>query len=123
MYKSVQNSAIRILADANYNAHTDPLFKKFNILKVEDIFMYQSGVYGWRFINKELPHAISALMETSSERALTIRPRKFNLTTLRNLSPIEFITESWNKIPIEIKRTSKLKSFKELLRKNIISKY
>ena len=121
--KSVQNSAIRILADANYNANTDPLFKKFNILKVEDIFTYQSGVYGWRFINKELPHAISALMETSSERALTIRPRKFNLTTLRNLSPIEFITESWNKIPIEIKRTSKLQSFKELLRKNIISKY
>ena len=119
--KSVQNSAIRILADAKYNAPTDPLFKKFNILKVEDIFEYQAGVYGWRFINNEVPKAISELMEPSSDRALTIR--KFKLTTLRNLSPIEFIIESWNRIPVDIKRTAKFQNFKELLRKNIISKY
>ena len=84
---------------------------------------YKSVQFAGLTCAKMVPHAISELMETSSERALTIRPRKFNLTTLRNLSPIEFITESWNKIPIEIKRTSKLQSFKELLRKNIISKY
>ena len=120
--KSVQNSAIRILADAKYNAPTDPLFKKFNILKVEDIFEYQAGVYGWRFINNELPKAISELMEPSSDRALTIRSRKFKLTTLRNLSPIEFIIEQ-NRIPVDIKRTAKFQNFKELLRKNIISKY
>ena len=90
---------------------------------MEDIFEYQAGVYGWRFVNNELLQAITELMEPSSERALTIRARKFNLTPLRNLSPIEFIIESWNKIPIEIKQTPKLQNFKELLRKNIISKY
>ena len=33
-----QKRTIRIICDADYYAHTDPLFKKLNILKIEDIY-------------------------------------------------------------------------------------
>ena len=64
------------------------------------------------FFNKDLPKAIEDLMEISSERSLQIRTKKFNLTTLRKLSPIKFIVESWNRIPIEVKIAGKLTQFK-----------
>ena len=49
--RTIQNSAIRILGDVKYNANTDPLYKKFSILKVDDIFTYQACGYGWRFFH------------------------------------------------------------------------
>ncbi len=121
--RTLQNSAIRILADVKYNASADPLYKRFSILKIDDIFTYQACGYGWRFFNKDLPKAIEDLMEISSERALQLRTKKFKLTSLRNLSPIEFIVEAWNRIPIEIKKAEKLDQFKKQLRRHIIGNY
>jgi hypothetical protein len=31
--------AIRTISGANYNGHTDPLFRKLKILKLDDIYM------------------------------------------------------------------------------------
>jgi hypothetical protein len=35
-----QKKAIRIVADAAYNAHTEPLFKKLNILPIKDLILF-----------------------------------------------------------------------------------
>ena len=34
----IQKKAVRIITNSKYNAHTDPIFKKLNLLKIEDIF-------------------------------------------------------------------------------------
>jgi len=36
-----QKSAIRITTNSKYNAHTQPLFKKLEILPLPDLLMYQ----------------------------------------------------------------------------------
>ena len=36
--EKLQKRAVRVIANSSYNAHTDPLFKKVNLLKVRDIF-------------------------------------------------------------------------------------
>ena len=36
----IQRRAIRAISSAGYNVHTEPLFKFFNVLKVEDIYNY-----------------------------------------------------------------------------------
>ena len=36
---TIQKRAIRAISSAGYNAHTEPLFKFFNVLKVEDIYI------------------------------------------------------------------------------------
>ena len=35
----LQKKAIRIISLAKYNAHTEPLFKTLNLLKMNDIFI------------------------------------------------------------------------------------
>ena len=38
-YIYATKKAIRAISSAGYNAHTEPLFKLYNVLKVEDIYM------------------------------------------------------------------------------------
>ena len=45
----LQKKAIRVIAKQKYNAHTDPLFKKYKLLKIEDIFKTQS----LKFLHKQ----------------------------------------------------------------------
>ena len=114
---------MRILADAKYNESADPIYKKQKILKVEDIYTYQACKYGWRYFKGDLPEAISNLMETCNARSKMLKTRIFKLKTLKNLSPIEFITEKWNRLPIGIKNLEKFEAFKTQLRNLIINEY
>ena len=38
----LQKRAIRIVANSKYNAHTEPLFKLFRILKLSDVLILQT---------------------------------------------------------------------------------
>ena len=51
----LQKRAIRVITLSKYLAHTEPLFKNVNILKVEDIFRLQQIKFYYRFINITLP--------------------------------------------------------------------
>ena len=101
----------------------DPIYKMLKILKVEDIYAYQACGYGWRYFKGDLPEAIANLMVTCNARSMMLKNRNFKLETLRNLSPIEFITEKWNRLPIDIKKTEKFIEFKTHLRKMIVDNY
>ena len=37
----MQKKAVRVIAHEKYNAHTDPIFKKYKLLKLDDIFKLQ----------------------------------------------------------------------------------
>ena len=103
--------------------NTDPIYKKLKILKVEDIYAYQACGYGWRYFKGDLPEAIANLMETCNARSMMLKIGNFNLKTLRNLSPIEFIKENWNRLPIGIKKIAKFVEFKTQLRNLIVDNY
>ena len=47
----LQKRAIRIVANSKYNAHTEPLFKLFRILKLSDVLILQTMKYT---INSEI---------------------------------------------------------------------
>ena len=51
----LQKRAIRVIILSKYLAHTGPLFKNLNILKVEDIFRLRQFKFYYRFINVALP--------------------------------------------------------------------
>ena len=52
---NLQKRAIRIVANSKYNAHTEPLFKLFRILKLSDVLILQTMKAYHTFRNKELP--------------------------------------------------------------------
>ena len=51
----LQKKAIRILANEKYNAHTEPIFKQYNLLKVSDIASLQELKFAYKLQNNLLP--------------------------------------------------------------------
>jgi len=56
MVGKAQKKAIRIISNAKINAHTEPLFKKHNLLKAKDICKLQELKFFFRLKNNSLPH-------------------------------------------------------------------
>ena len=54
VYK-LQKRAVRIISCSKLNAHSEPLLKKLNLLKVEDILKLQQLKFYHKLINKQLP--------------------------------------------------------------------
>ena len=52
----LQKRAVRIITNSKYNAHTDPIFKSLNILKVEDLYKQQQLKFYHKLVNERLPH-------------------------------------------------------------------
>jgi hypothetical protein len=52
---TLQKKAVRIIAGAKYNEHTDPLFKRLKILKLNDIYEVKISKYMFEFNKCTLP--------------------------------------------------------------------
>ena len=59
--KTLQKKAIRLLSKSHYLAHTEPLFKNENILKIDDIFKLHCYKFYYNFMNNLLPSPIQSL--------------------------------------------------------------
>jgi hypothetical protein len=53
--EKLQKKSLRIIAKSKYNAHTSPLFKKFNILKMSDLCALQDYKFCYKLKNNMLP--------------------------------------------------------------------
>ena len=68
---TIQKRAIRTISSAGYNAitdnvHTEPLFKFFNVLKVEDIYNYRLLVLYYNLKHKNVPYHIASFLPKTS---------------------------------------------------------
>ena len=51
----LKKKSVRIISNSNYNAHTAPLLKKYEILKLDDQILYSKLVFFSDYINNRLP--------------------------------------------------------------------
>ena len=51
----VQKRAIRLICNAEYNAHTQPLFARLNLLTINDVFLLQTAMFMGKVKFKMLP--------------------------------------------------------------------
>ena len=51
----LQKPALSKMSDIKHHAHTEPLFKELEILKISDIFHVQCMKFWYKFVNKSLP--------------------------------------------------------------------
>ena len=54
----LQKRAIRVITNAKYNAHTEPLFKKMNLLKFNDMFDICALKIYYRLLDGSLPYYV-----------------------------------------------------------------
>ena len=53
--------------NSRYNAHTDPLFKENNILKIKDIFNLNFMKLYYKYKNQELPNFFNNMSTTNAD--------------------------------------------------------
>ena len=63
----LQKRVLRIMMNNKYNAHTDPLFKDLEMLKVNDIFDVQCLKLWYKFVHNELPHFFKSMFTYNYE--------------------------------------------------------
>jgi len=64
----LQKKAIRAITFSDFRAHTSPLFKDLNILKLGDLFQYQVSSIMWDYDHNTLPKSLFSLFTKTSNR-------------------------------------------------------
>ena len=70
----IQKNAVCIITFAEFNAHTDPIFKKLRILKIKDHITLQNCLLVYDFINNKLPKSFNnAFVKVKDVHTITTR--------------------------------------------------
>ena len=72
----IQKRAMRIINTAKYNSHTEPLFKKCEILKLPDLYEHQISIFMYDFINRNLPRSFDSMFQLISEKTPNLHTRQ-----------------------------------------------
>ena len=129
----LQKKAIRIISNSKYNAHTDPLFKTLQILKVTDLCELQELKFAFKLENRVLPsYFLNAMYYRHSEihtyytrhaNNLVVPPSKHYFTN----KSIRFrLPGIFNNCPKEIKDkiyTHSYESFVNYIKRYFIDRY
>ena len=91
----MQKSAIRIVSGASYNAHTEPLFKKLEILPLPDLISFTKIQFMHRFTQKFLPSSFDDTWVRNS-----IRNIGENEIQLRNHDQIQQLHSNMAKLDL-----------------------
>jgi hypothetical protein len=119
------------VSKSSYLAHTEPIFKTFGLLKIQDIRYFQISVFMFRFTSGSLPLRFQNYFQGVSEihghftrgasnSALKIIFAKTNRRkrTIKITGPY-----IWNELPIYVKKSPSLPAFKYHLKNYILHKY
>ena len=100
----LQKRAVRVINNARYNSHTDPLFKASGILKLNDLYEYQCLMFMFDYIACKLPISFSGIFKYNRDNPdsrLTRQSDMFHIARCplkfaQNL-PLYTLPEIWNK--------------------------
>ena len=100
----LQKWAVRVINNARYNSHTDPLFKASGILKLNDLYEYQCLMFMFDYIACKLPISFSGIFKYNRDNPdsrLTRQSDMFHIARCplkfaQNL-PLYTLPEIWNK--------------------------
>ena len=121
-----QKCAIRIVSRAAYNAHTEPLFKKHEILRFEDLHISSVIQFMHSYMFDRLPPSFNGTWVLNSLRNNTnagLRTATELYVPWHRLNfsarlPLHFFPKIWNEVnDKKLKNTMNVKTFKENLKK------
>ena len=61
--EKLQKTAVRLISNAKYNAHSEPLFKKHSLLKISDIYKVSILKFYFKYKNDMLPAYFTDILE------------------------------------------------------------
>jgi len=114
----LQKRALRIVSNSHYLCHTKPLFKKFNVLNVFDMYEKELAIFMYKYKNDLLPPTFDGIFinhqdnhsyNTRNKNDFRLPIQKGLKTALLNGPKI------WNKLSNDIKDSTTLSQLKARL--------
>ena len=100
---ALQKRAIRSINKATYNSHTDPLFRSSQVLKVPDLYLYQSTLFMFDYVNKNLPSSFNNVFPYNRDVQTIRQTRQSDLLyvprctfSFANKLPFYTLPKLWN---------------------------
>ena len=116
----LQKRAIRLISNAGFYEHTDPLFYQNSILKVDDLYKHSLGCY--MYSNQ---HLLASYVHShdylTRNRALYVPPVALLRSTEQSV--ILNAINVWNSIPADIKACRTKQNFKYKFKKLLLAQY
>ena len=127
----LQKKAIRHITGAKYNSHTEPIFKKMNLLTLADSYKLKCCNILYKKQIQILHPYHSNLLELKKETQLIITRQSFDVvmskcTKFQQANNLVFkVGYSWNSLPYEIKSTDNITehTFSKNVKAHYISMY
>ena len=125
----LQKKALRIIANAPYNAHTTPICANLGIMKMQDIYELQLARFIYSLYNNQVPKPLKTFFSLNSD-IHQYNTRNRNNPVLRlhktNVAARSIYTRSyklWYDMESDIKCSTSLKTFTKKYKRNILHKY
>ena len=105
-------------------AHTEPLFARMNILKLEDLFKYNAAVFVHKLNNELLPISFDNFLKPIAKPNRTNGYLHDKLKTkFLSQFPTFYLPIIWNELNLNIKLTISHKTFKKEMYEFLLDKY
>jgi hypothetical protein len=131
-----QKTAIRIISNAHYNAHTEPLFKALSILPLSDLITQSNLKFFHSYVHNLTPNAFEGTWVTTLEQRhldgqihllYDLRNNDdFYIPLTRNLQlsrfPLYNLPHLWNRLDLTLKAIPSKILFSRSLKTDLISK-
>ena len=127
----LQKKTIRIITQSHYLAHTDHLFSKLKLLKLDDLYKHQLGIYMYKSTKGLLPDSMSSMLipihnvglhdhNLRNQYGYYIQHVRTNCRkfTIHYTGPI-----FWNTLPQQLREAVSENQFKRKLKEFLLSRY
>ena len=68
----LQKRALRAVTNSEYRSHSNPLFIKYNQLKISDLCNHNIGIFMYKYCNNLLPSSFNNMFKTNAETMIII---------------------------------------------------
>ena len=123
---SIQKRLVGIIDGRSNRYHADPLFAKYRLMKVGDLYRQQLRIHAWQFWNKCLPHNQAAMLERVShmhEHGIRLAGRGMFVST-RDHKQIGYrVPKEWETLSGELRGASSLGAFKRQSKAEFLKGY
>ena len=128
----LQKKAVRLITCSKYNAHTEPLFKSLNLLKIEDIFVLNALKFYYKLKHRKLPQYFYSMFTHNTEtHEHNTRYKHITATQKPNTSSgslclryfLPQLVDKTAKSIIDKVETHSLHGFSTFIKKHIIDNY
>lgn len=127
---TLQKRAVRIINKAAYNSHTDPLFRKCKILKINDLYEQQIVIFMHDYCTNKLPISFNGIYFMNNGTEHNRSTRQSNLLHIERCDnmfssrlPIYYFPRLWNKWVNLLKDCKTRSSIKNKVKKTLLMKY